>query len=88
MALATSAGTEGQRHLATVVIGGLMTSTGLTLLISKREHAEHGVDLRRAMSQEAITDKVIYRAHLIRRGRYSPPPLKPCQNKIEKSGQL
>ena len=33
MALATSAGAEVQRPLATVVIGGLMTSTLLTLLI-------------------------------------------------------
>jgi cobalt-zinc-cadmium resistance protein CzcA len=33
MALATSAGSEVQRPLATVVIGGLITSTLLTLLI-------------------------------------------------------
>jgi cobalt-zinc-cadmium resistance protein CzcA len=33
MALATSMGAEVQRPLATVVIGGLMTSTFLTLLI-------------------------------------------------------
>ena len=33
MALATSAGAEVQRPLATVVIGGLVTSTLLTLLI-------------------------------------------------------
>lgn len=33
MALATSAGAEVQRPLATVVIGGLVTSTALTLLI-------------------------------------------------------
>ncbi len=33
MALATSAGAEVQRPLATVVIGGLITSTLLTLLI-------------------------------------------------------
>jgi cobalt-zinc-cadmium resistance protein CzcA len=33
MALATSAGGEVQRPLATVVIGGLVTSTLLTLLI-------------------------------------------------------
>jgi cobalt-zinc-cadmium resistance protein CzcA len=33
MAIATSAGTEVQRPLATVVIGGLITSTVLTLLI-------------------------------------------------------
>jgi cobalt-zinc-cadmium resistance protein CzcA len=33
MAIATSAGAEVQRPLATVVIGGLITSTLLTLLI-------------------------------------------------------
>jgi cobalt-zinc-cadmium resistance protein CzcA len=33
MALATSAGAEVQRPLATVVIGGLLTSTLLTLLV-------------------------------------------------------
>ncbi len=33
MALATSAGAEVQRPLATVVIGGLMTSTLLTLFV-------------------------------------------------------
>jgi cobalt-zinc-cadmium resistance protein CzcA len=33
MALATSAGAEVQRPLATVVIGGLITSTLLTLLV-------------------------------------------------------
>lgn len=33
MALATSSGAEVQRPLATVVIGGLVTSTLLTLLV-------------------------------------------------------
>jgi len=33
MALATTAGAEVQRPLATVVIGGLLTSTLLTLLV-------------------------------------------------------
>ncbi len=33
MALSTSAGAEVQRPLATVVIGGLLTSTLLTLLV-------------------------------------------------------
>ena len=51
MALATSAGAEVQRPLATVVIGGLMTSTLLTLLVlpavyawfeEKRPEAEMG----------------------------------------------
>lgn len=46
MPLSTGAGAEVQRPLATVVIGGLMTSTALTLLVlpaiyrwmSRREH--------------------------------------------------
>jgi cobalt-zinc-cadmium resistance protein CzcA len=33
MAIATSAGAEVQRPLATVVIGGLVTSTLLTLIV-------------------------------------------------------
>ena len=33
MALSTSAGAEVQRPLATVVIGGIITSTVLTLLV-------------------------------------------------------
>jgi cobalt-zinc-cadmium resistance protein CzcA len=33
MALASSAGSEVQKPLATVVIGGLITSTALTLLV-------------------------------------------------------
>jgi cobalt-zinc-cadmium resistance protein CzcA len=33
MALSTSAGSEVQRPLATVVIGGIITSTFLTLLV-------------------------------------------------------
>jgi len=33
MAISTSAGAEVQRHLATVVIGGLVASTALTLLV-------------------------------------------------------
>ena len=33
MALSTTAGAEVQRPLATVVIGGLVTSTALTLLV-------------------------------------------------------
>ena len=33
MAISTSPGSEVQRPLATVVIGGLVTSTALTLLV-------------------------------------------------------
>jgi cobalt-zinc-cadmium resistance protein CzcA len=39
MALATSAGAEVQRPLATVVIGGLVTSTLLTLLVLPAAYA-------------------------------------------------
>jgi len=50
MALATSAGAEVQRPLATVVIGGLITSTLLTLLILPTLYAwlekDDGTDIR------------------------------------------
>jgi cobalt-zinc-cadmium resistance protein CzcA len=39
MALATSAGAEVQRPLATVVLGGLVTSTLLTLLVLPSSYA-------------------------------------------------
>ncbi len=42
MALATSAGAEVQRPLATVVIGGLVTSTLLTLLVLPALYARLG----------------------------------------------
>jgi len=42
MALATSMGAEVQRPLATVVIGGLMTSTALTLLVIPALYAKIG----------------------------------------------
>jgi len=42
MALATSAGAEVQRPLATVVIGGLITSTLLTLLVLPTVYARFG----------------------------------------------
>lgn len=42
MALATSAGAEVQRPLATVVIGGLVTSTVLTLLVLPAVYARWG----------------------------------------------
>jgi heavy metal efflux system protein len=44
MALATSAGAEVQRPLATVVIGGLVTSTLLTLLVLPTVYARFGGD--------------------------------------------
>lgn len=48
MALATSAGAEVQRPLATVVIGGLVTSTLLTLLVLPAIYGWFGGDARRA----------------------------------------
>jgi cobalt-zinc-cadmium resistance protein CzcA len=51
MAVSTGAGAEVQRPLATVVIGGLITSTLLTLLVlptvyhwleARRERGAHG----------------------------------------------
>jgi heavy metal efflux system protein len=42
MALATSAGAEVQRPLATVVVGGLITSTLLTLLVLPAAYARFG----------------------------------------------
>lgn len=57
MALATGTGAEVQRPLATVVIGGLVTSTALTLLIlpalyrlftpDRPERAQEPEELRR-----------------------------------------
>jgi cobalt-zinc-cadmium resistance protein CzcA len=48
MALATSAGAEVQRPLATVVIGGILSSTFLTLLLLPVLYAwvEAGKDLK------------------------------------------
>jgi heavy metal efflux system protein len=48
MALATSAGAEVQRPLATVVIGGLVTSTLLTLLVLPVVYPWFSKDLERA----------------------------------------
>lgn len=48
MAVATSAGSEVQRPLATVVIGGLVTSTVLTLLVVPVVYPWFSKDLRRA----------------------------------------
>ncbi len=43
MALAVSGGAEVQRPLATVVVGGLVTSTLLTLLVLPAVYARFGV---------------------------------------------
>ncbi len=52
MALATSAGAEVQRPLATVVIGGLITSTLLTLLILPTLYAWFEKDVEGEFSEE------------------------------------
>lgn len=52
MALATSAGAEVQRPLATVVIGGLITSTLLTLLILPTLYAWFEKDLEGEFTEE------------------------------------
>jgi cobalt-zinc-cadmium resistance protein CzcA len=49
MALSTSAGAEVQRPLATVVVGGLITSTLLTLMVLPALYAwTHGQESQRA----------------------------------------
>jgi len=54
MALATSAGAEVQRPLATVVIGGLITSTLLTLLILPTLYAWFEKDVEGEFTEEEI----------------------------------
>jgi cobalt-zinc-cadmium resistance protein CzcA len=53
MALSTSAGAEVQRPLATVVIGGLISSTLLTLIVLPTLYAWVG-DRRRAGSRTSV----------------------------------
>lgn len=59
MALATSAGSEVQRPLATVVIGGLITSTLLTLLILPTLYAWFERDRPRVQSESAVRPEFI-----------------------------
>lgn len=54
MTLATSAGAEVQRPLATVVIGGLITSTLLTLLTLLVLPALYARVMRRTPAQEEV----------------------------------
>ena len=54
MALATSAGAEVQRPLATVVIGGLITSTLLTLLILPTLYAWFEKDVEGEFMEEDV----------------------------------
>ncbi len=57
MALSTSAGAEVQRPLATVVIGGILTSTALTLLILPAVYSLWGIPSSGEMDSEE-TDPV------------------------------
>ncbi|KAF0241929.1 MAG: cobalt-zinc-cadmium resistance protein CzcA, partial [bacterium] len=52
MALATSAGGEVQRPLATVVIGGLITSTLLTLLLLPMLYGWFGDEKAKQLTEE------------------------------------
>jgi len=56
MLLSTGVGAETQRPLATVVVGGLFTSTALTLLILPLmyEWAEQRAERRKAKTQETL----------------------------------
>jgi cobalt-zinc-cadmium resistance protein CzcA len=47
MALSTSAGAEVQQPLATVVIGGLITSTALTLFVLPALYRRSSANVRR-----------------------------------------
>ena len=51
MAIATSAGAEVQRPLATVVIGGLVTSTLLTLIVLPTVYAWLGERTKRDVGE-------------------------------------
>jgi len=57
MALSTSAGAEVQRPLATVVIGGLITSTVLTLVVLPALYAWLGRRAETAIKGEAKPDR-------------------------------
>jgi cobalt-zinc-cadmium resistance protein CzcA len=67
MAMATDAGAEVQRPLATVVIGGILSSTFLTLILlpTLYEWLERGVTRRHEKESDAetisITDKPLER---------------------------
>ena len=52
MALATGTGAEVQKPLATVVIGGLISATLLTLFVLPALYARFGRDVRTAQREE------------------------------------
>jgi cobalt-zinc-cadmium resistance protein CzcA len=71
MALATGTGAEVQRPLATVVIGGILSSTVLTLLVLPVLYrVSHGVPLRGVFgyrSARGLSRQVLRRLRLISR---------------------
>ena len=57
MALATGTGAEVQRPLATVVIGGILSSTLLTLLVLPALYALFHRDSNRPINREKVDEK-------------------------------
>jgi heavy metal efflux system protein len=55
MALATGTGAEVQKPLATVVIGGLISATLLTLFVLPALYARFGGQARTASAEEGVT---------------------------------
>jgi heavy metal efflux system protein len=58
MALATGTGAEVQKPLATVVIGGLISATLLTLLVLPALYARFGGEARPAAAAPALVGQV------------------------------
>ena len=77
MAIATGTGAEVQRPLATVVIGGIISSTLLTLLILPvvyRWMNEKSCSSKKAKSQKPKSSKSIYVTSLLNYGRHPCRP--------------
>ena len=61
MAIATGTGAEVQKPIATVVIGGLISSTALTLLVLPAFYARFGAGRRRV--EEYLDEAVVHTPH-------------------------
>jgi cobalt-zinc-cadmium resistance protein CzcA len=61
MAIATGTGAEVQRPIATVVIGGLISSTILTLLVLPALYARFGAGRRQ--TDEELDDVAVHTQH-------------------------
>jgi cobalt-zinc-cadmium resistance protein CzcA len=61
MAIATGTGAEVQKPIATVVIGGLISSTALTLLVLPALYARFGAGRRRV--EEDLDEAVVHTPH-------------------------